>query len=109
MDRCLFSDGTPGFVGIEFGHRFCELNGVLAEVLLVHHSALVDDEGHDARVTVLLRIGDEGEAPSHLAIYDVILRAALGSRTLFGENAIEVPMNCLLYTSDAADEEDSVD
>jgi len=39
----LFSDRTPGFVGIELGHCFRELNGVLAEVLLVHDPALVDD------------------------------------------------------------------
>src|SRR5271157_6314768 len=96
MPRSLFGHRTPAVVGIELCHRFRHLSGVLAEVFLVHNSVLVDDEGRDAGIAILLRIGDEGKASGHLSVDDVIFRAAFGIRTLLGEDAIEVAVKWLL-------------
>src|SRR5271157_6372273 len=96
MPRWLFWHRTPALVGIELRHRFRQLSGVLAEVLLVHNSVLVDDEGREAGIAILLRIGDEGEASGHLSVHDVIFRAAFGIRTLLAEDAIEVAVKWLL-------------
>ena len=55
---------------------FGESIGLLAEILLIHYSILVNDEGHHAGRPVFRRIGHESETLGHFAVYDVTFRAA---------------------------------
>src|ERR1017187_7734886 len=73
--RLLFSL-LPTGVGVVFLHRFGENIGLLAEILLVHHSIPVNDEGHHAGRLVFRRISQEREPLGHFAVDDVTFRAA---------------------------------
>src|SRR5438876_71459 len=74
------------------------VTNAVAKVLVVEDAVLVDDEGRDAGVAVLLGVSDEGEASGHLSVDDVIFRAAFGIGALFREHAIEVPVKWLLLS-----------
>src|SRR5215469_12425255 len=82
----------PALVGIELGHGGGDFGGVLAEVFLVDNSILVHDKGHNARVAVFGRIGNEGEAARKLAVDEAVFRSAPGRGTLFGQDAVVVAM-----------------
>src|SRR5215469_1977874 len=73
----------PAVAGIVFSHRCRGRRGVFAEVLLINEPVGADDECHDPRIAVFHREGEKRESTSHLAIYDVVLRAALGLIALF--------------------------
>src|ERR1700722_20796449 len=73
--RLLLSSFPTGG-GIVFVHCFGENICLLAEVLLIYHAILANDEGHHARRPVFCRIGYERETAGHPAVYDVIFHAA---------------------------------
>jgi len=77
----------PALVRVELGHRGGDVAGRLAEVFLIHHAVLVDDEGHDARIAVLRGLCDYGKSAGHLSVDDVSLGAALGVRALLVKHA----------------------
>src|SRR5208337_1328950 len=77
----------PALVGVELGHGGGHVAGRLAQVLLIHHAVLVDDEGHDARIAVLRGLWDYGKSAGHLSVDDVSLGAALGVRALLVKHA----------------------
>src|SRR5690348_10620727 len=54
-------DLPPRVVGIVRRHAGGDLRGALAEILFVDRAAVVDDEGHHARIAVFGRPGDERE------------------------------------------------
>src|SRR5262249_21973939 len=56
-----------------------------AEILLVDQALMIDDEGHDARIAVLRRIGHQAETADHLAAHHVIRRTAGCVRPLAGQ------------------------
>jgi hypothetical protein len=66
----------PTGIGVVFLHSFGENISLLAEVLLIHYSILVNDECHHAGRPVFRRIGQESETLRHFAVYDVTFRAA---------------------------------
>src|SRR5271170_6545064 len=67
----------PTLVGIELRHRLSLVCTVLAEILLVNHAGLVDEERLNPRFVVLRRIRDISEAAGHFSIENVALSAAL--------------------------------
>ena len=81
---CLFTDRLrapllnflPGLVRIKPLHCLSDLCRILSEILLVHHAVLVDNEGRDAGVAVLGRIGHQRESADHLTVDDIIVRTA---------------------------------
>src|ERR1017187_7578849 len=68
ITKFLLSNDLPALIGIEVGHRLRRVCSCLAQVFLVHHALLIDDERLDAGNTVLGGIGDVGESARHLAI-----------------------------------------
>src|SRR5271169_5559397 len=92
---------SPGLVGIVFGYGATKLFRVLPKVFLVHHTVLVDDEGHDAGIAILGGIGHEGEAADQFTVHQVVARAAFGRGSLCGEHAVIVAVErrllALLY------------
>src|SRR5262249_52648056 len=80
----------PGMVRIERGHARADPLGPWPEILFVNVAIIVDDERHDAGITILGGIGDEAEATNHVAAHDVIYRAARGVWTLAGQDLVAI-------------------
>src|SRR3974390_2902803 len=83
--RLLFH-GLPRLVRIKLCHGGCEIVRGLSKVLLKCKTILIDDEGTDAGIAVLGGIGKDCNPASHLAIDDVVLRAAFSFRSLLVEH-----------------------
>src|ERR1035438_2304196 len=66
----------PTGVGVVFLHGSGQGVSLLAEILLVNYSVLVNNECHHAGRSVFCRIGHKSKPPGHFAVYDVTLRAA---------------------------------
>src|SRR5262249_57622923 len=64
----------PGMVRIERGHARADPLGPWPEILFVNVAIVVNDERHDAGITVLGGIGDEAEATNHVSPHAVIPR-----------------------------------
>src|SRR4029078_12442104 len=75
-------DLPPGVIRIELAHARRDPACSRAEVLFEHVTVVVDDEGHDAGVAVLGRVGDEPETADHAAANDVVDGATGRTRTL---------------------------
>src|SRR5580658_1845074 len=73
---------APTITRIELGHCCRCLCCGLPQILLEQHTILVNDECHHSRIAVFRGIGYEGESAGHLAIDDIVLRAALRVTTL---------------------------
>src|SRR5262249_32621231 len=83
-------DLSPGVVRIELAHARGNAPCPRAEVLLEPVAIIVDDEGHDAGLAVLRRIGHEPEPADHVAANDVFDGAARGVRSLTGQYLVVV-------------------
>jgi len=75
----LLRHSPPHLIGIELGYCLRCLFCCLAEVLLVKHPVLIDHEGHDARVSVLCRVGEDCKSSCHLAINDIVFAPPFAS------------------------------
>src|SRR5258708_20767751 len=84
----------PTGIGVVFLHARGENFGLLAKILLIHNSILVNDEGHHAGRQVFRRIGHESETFGHLSVYDVIFRAAGAVFSLTGQDVVIVAAVC---------------
>src|SRR5271165_572955 len=73
---------SPSAVWVEFGHRFCEIGGIFAEVLSVDHPILIDDERLNAALVVFCRVGNVGESAGRFSVDDIRFRASFGSGAL---------------------------
>ena len=71
--------------------------GLFAQVFLVDDAVFANDEGHDAGISVIRRIRQGGKPAGHLSVYDVILRAAFGFVSLFGEEPVVVAIEWLRF------------
>src|SRR6266481_1676922 len=80
----------PTGIGVVFLHGFGENIGLLAEVLLIHHSIFSNDEGHHSGRPVFRRIGHESETPGHFAVYHVTFRAARAIFSLTRQDVVVV-------------------
>src|SRR5688572_16658892 len=85
-DRSLHRDGLPGFIGVEAAHRGECGCGARAEILLVHHAVLADDECLHAGDGVFRWGGRQREAADHGALDDVVQPSEGRCRTLPGED-----------------------
>ena len=72
----------PRLVRIERVEGGRELSGLRAQVLLEDPSVGSDHERHDARRAPAHRVGDDRESADQVAVGEVLLRAANGSRAL---------------------------
>jgi hypothetical protein len=77
--------GAPAVARVVFRHGYGNVSGLFAQVLLVDRTVLVDNEGHDSRISVFGGIGENGKPTRHLSIDDVILCATLCLVSLFGQ------------------------
>ena len=68
--------------GLYSAKRRASCSGVLTEILLVDDAIRADHEGHDAAECVFGRVGEESEAPCHIAVHYVALFAAGRGRSL---------------------------
>src|SRR5208283_958708 len=80
----------PTGVGIVFLHGCGESARLLAEVPLKYDSILTNDECHHARRSVFRWIRQESEPLGHLAVYDVVLRAAWATLSLTRQHTVIV-------------------
>jgi hypothetical protein len=62
------------------------------EIFLVNNAVLIDDESHDARITISSRIGQKREAACQMAIDDVIPGPARRVLSLPAQNLEIVPI-----------------
>jgi len=69
-------DGIPGTVRVVFGDGSGNLCRVGPNIFLVDNTVLMDDEGHDAGVAILGRVGQECEAARKDAIDHAVTRPA---------------------------------
>ena len=67
-----------------------DLRRLRPEILLVHDAVVVDHEGRDAGIAVFGRPGDQRETADHLALHDVVVRAAGRIAALAGEELVVV-------------------
>src|ERR1700692_1832652 len=67
-------DRTPARIGIELSRCGCRFCRGLSQILLEQHAILIDDEGHDSRVSVFGGISDEGKSTGHFPCDQVLLR-----------------------------------
>ena len=67
----------PGVIGVEGGHgrRFA---GLIAQIFLIDHSFLIDDECVDTCRTVPGRIGHQPETQNEFSVDQIIKSAANG-------------------------------
>src|SRR5580700_7613002 len=70
--RWTSPDACPGTVALVVGHLLGDFGGFFAEILLINHAGLVDDEGHGTAGAVFRRIGHETEA-TRLIQYPVVV------------------------------------
>src|SRR4029077_5681148 len=80
----------PAGIGVVFVHRFGDDIGLFAEILLIHHSILANDECHSARLSVFPWVRRHSETFAHLAVYDVAFRAAWAILPLTRQDAVKV-------------------
>ena len=83
-------DLLPAFIRVKRRDALGALLGVFAEVPLMDHSCVADDKGHLAGVALVGRIGNERKAPDHLALDQIVERAAGRVRSLLSENTIVI-------------------
>ncbi len=69
---------VPVLVGIEQRDRRRPFTGFRAEIAFIHHTVLVDDEGHDTGLAVAHGPGDDTEAADHAVVDEIVVRSALG-------------------------------
>src|SRR5262249_46672951 len=86
LRRFGIGDLLPRLIRIERGYLLGQFRGLRAEIFFVHHAVMIDDKGHHAGISIFGRIGHEPKAADHLAIDDVIRRAAAGGGALLGED-----------------------
>src|SRR5687767_6769307 len=65
-------DLLPGLIRIEQVDALGDAFGARSEILLVDSTGMIDQEGHDARISVLGGVCDQREAADHLVLDDVI-------------------------------------
>src|SRR3982751_5079220 len=83
-------NASPLRPGIERGHVLGDRLRVVAEAALVEDAVVVGEEGHDAGVAVLRRVGDDGEPADEVAVDEVVGRAAGGLGALGGQQPVAV-------------------
>ena len=62
----------PGLIGIEQTDAIGEYFRAFTKILLIDSAGMIDHEGHDTRVSVFGRIGNQRETTDHLALDDVV-------------------------------------
>src|SRR6266853_1072191 len=80
----------PTGIGVVFLHSFGVSIGLLAEILLIHHSIQANDERHHAGRSVFRWIGHECDSLGHLPVHDVSSRAAWAIFSLTREDVVIV-------------------
>src|SRR5580658_1739282 len=93
---------APARIGIISGHLAGQALRLRSEVLLKDNSILVDDEGHDSRVSIAGGIGDECESLGHAAADQVALGTARRIRSLGGQDSKVIAVKRIRSTRRAA-------
>src|SRR6185295_2818958 len=75
----------PQRIGIVVTHFLRRLCCIWTKVLLINASLLIDDEGHDTRLTVFRRPCDHRESADHISVDDIVVFAAGGVLPLASE------------------------
>src|SRR5262245_7519270 len=94
-------DFVPRRVGIEARHRVRACGGVGAEVLVVQHAVVADDERRHASLAVLCWPGNHSKSADQPAMGDITERAARRVLALRGEQPVVVPEIARLTTATA--------
>ena len=91
----------PCLIRVERRHIRSDAAGVLAQVLLINDAVIIDDEGHHARIAIRCGVSDEREAADHLAVDDIIHRAAQHFRPLRGQDLVVIAVKRRLLAGEA--------
>src|SRR5688572_6505657 len=68
-------DAPPG-IGVVGAELSRDLGGIHPEILLMHAALLVDDESHDARVSIDGGPCEQGKAADHVLVDNVVIFAS---------------------------------
>src|SRR3954451_15501004 len=86
---------APAWIGVVGSHLPHDFSGVRSEILLIYAALLIDNKSHDARVSVGGRPCDEGKAPDHVSIDDIIVLASGRLVALTGKDFEKIAMKRL--------------
>src|SRR5438045_2489336 len=86
---------APAWIGVVGSHLPHDFSGVRSEILLIDAALLINNESHDARVSVGGRPCDEGKAPDHVSVDDIVVFATRRMLALTSKDFEQVTMERL--------------